>query len=235
MQLVVRDEIWERFPGMEIAIAVGRGIDNTIPRPEIDVWWRAVWEQAGALGRAHESAQAHPHVAPWRTAFREMGLSPRDFRSSIEALLRRAMRGGEPFTISPLVDFYNAVSLHHVVPIGGFDLGDIAGPIEVRLTREGDTFHSFDSDERIAVPPGEVAYVDGSALLTRHFVWRQSREGMVTPKTRDVLLLTEILAPVGSSAATEALVTFRDGLERYFGATSLTATLTAENPAVDLG
>jgi DNA/RNA-binding domain of Phe-tRNA-synthetase-like protein len=40
-----------------------------------------------------------------------MGVSGRKFPSSIEALLRRAFKGGEPLRINPLVDFYNAVSL----------------------------------------------------------------------------------------------------------------------------
>jgi DNA/RNA-binding domain of Phe-tRNA-synthetase-like protein len=234
MQLIVRDEIWERFPGMEIAIAVARGVDNTVPHPSVADDWRATWDGAAALAHEYENAQAHPHVAAWRTAFREMGLAPRDFRSSIEALLRRAMRGGEPFSISPLVDFYNAVSLAHIVPVGGFDLGDISGPIEVRLTRAGDTYHGLDSDERIAIPPGEVAYVDGSVLLTRHFVWRQSREGMVTPETRDGLLLTEVLGAVGPAVTVEALAAFRDGFETHFGITPFTATLTAANPAVEM-
>ncbi|MDP8946327.1 MAG: hypothetical protein M3N03_10425 [Actinomycetota bacterium] len=40
-----------------------------------------------------------------------MGVSGRKFPSSIEDLLRRAFKGGEPLRINPLVDFYNAVSL----------------------------------------------------------------------------------------------------------------------------
>ena len=70
---------------------------------------RGVYTLSQLATNQYESAQAHPRVAPWRAQFKAMGLAPRDYRSSIEALMRRARGGGEPFRISPLVDFYNAV------------------------------------------------------------------------------------------------------------------------------
>lgn len=55
--------------------------------------------------------------------------------------------------------------------------------LELRLTRRGDTFQALDKNEPVAVPDGEVAYVTGRTVLTRHFVWRQSRAGIITPET----------------------------------------------------
>ncbi len=99
-----------------------------------------------------------------------MGVSGRRFPSSIEALLRRAFKGGEPPRINPLVDFHNSVSLRHVVPAGGFDLEDIDGPLELRLTRQKDTFQPLDGSSEVGVEPGEVAYACGNEILTRYFI-----------------------------------------------------------------
>src|SRR5437764_9857890 len=105
-----------------------------------------------------------------------MGVPARDYSSSIESLLRRAMRGGEPFRVNPLVDLLHSVSLRHVVPAGAFDLGAVRGDVELRPTREGDRFTALDDDRGEPVPTGELAYCDGAVVLTRHVVWRQSRE-----------------------------------------------------------
>src|SRR4051794_41495989 len=122
MRYVIAPEIWERFPGMRVAVAVAEGVDNASPCPTVEALWRESWAAAGGLAVQYANAQSHPHVAPWRERFKAMGVSSKEYRSSIEALLRRAMKGGEPFSINPLVDFYNAVSLRHISPAGGFDL-----------------------------------------------------------------------------------------------------------------
>ena len=82
-------------------------------------------------------------------------MSGKKFPSSIEALLRRALKGGPPVYINPLVDLYNAVSLAHTVPAGGFDLTDLDDRQELRFPREGDTFQALDEDSPVPVPPSQ--------------------------------------------------------------------------------
>ena len=118
------------------------------------------------------------------------------------------------------MDWYNAVSLRHFVPVGGFDLDQIAGPLELRLTRGGDQFLALDAADMVTVSPGEVAYADGTAILTRHFVWRQARAGLIVPATRNVLLLSEVLGEVGAAVAEAVLAELRDGLRADFGVAS---------------
>ena len=117
MEFTIEPAIFERFPGITIAVAVARGIDNAQARPGIAEGWQEAWAGA-SVAASSGNAQSHPRVRPWREAFQAMGVSGKEFRSSIEALLRRAMKGGEPFSINPLVDWYNTVSLRHVVPAG---------------------------------------------------------------------------------------------------------------------
>jgi DNA/RNA-binding domain of Phe-tRNA-synthetase-like protein len=201
MQLIVHPEILDRFPGVTLVIAVAEGIDNRATRRELAAAWRQAWTEAGQRAAEYGSPQSHPLVAPRRERFRAIGVSGKEFPSSIEALLRRAMKGGEPFSINPLVDLYNTMSLTHTVPAGGFDLEHIAGPIESRLTRPADRFTPLGSDAAEDVAPGEVAYADGSTVLTRHFVWRQSAEAALTPDTRSLFLVAEVLSEVGRDVA----------------------------------
>jgi DNA/RNA-binding domain of Phe-tRNA-synthetase-like protein len=220
MEFQVEPEVFARFPGMRLAVAVGDGADTLTGRPAVDARWRAAWRDAAAATAAHGNPQSHPRVRPWRERFRAMGVSAKDYPSSVEALLRRALKGGEPFQVNPLVDFYNTVSLEHVVPVGGFDLAALRGPLELRLTRAGDTFAALDDRTALAVPPGEVAYADGGTVLTRHFVWRQARTGLIAPGTRSFLLVSEILAEVGEMVATAVRDALGSGLARDFGLAS---------------
>lgn len=229
-------EIFEAFPGLRIAVAVADGVDNRTARPGVDDAWREAWRRAGALELANP--QSHPHVAAWRRALKTgAGVSHKKHPSSIEAMLRRAMKGGEPFRVSPLVDFYNAVSLRRVVPAGGYDLDEIGhgggGTLRLRRTRDGDTFEALGAAGPRAVAAGEVAYTDGgSEVLTRHLVWRQSERGAITPASRRVLLLSEILGEQDDALLETVLGDLRDGLAHHFGVAPRTAVVDVDRPRV---
>lgn len=218
MQFIVEPTIFDHFPGLRIAVVVAHGLDTTTPHAEISTIWRAAWQAAGQDGTQYGNAQSHPRVLPWREHFRALGVSVKNFPSSIEALQRRALKGGEPFTINPLVDWYNAISLRHTVPVGGFDLAEVGGPLELRFTGPGDSFLALDATEPVAVAPGEVAYADGPTVLTRHLMWRQARTALLTPATRDAFLVSEVPAAAGPALVSTVLADLQTGLHDYFSA-----------------
>lgn len=220
MQFVVHPELFERFPGLRLAVVVGQGIDNRQERPEVTSFWQEAWIVAGKEAAQYGNAQSHPSIRPWRERFKAMGVSGKEFPSSAEALLRRALKGGEPFQINPLVDFYNAISLRHAVPAGGFDLARITGPLELRLTRAGDTFTALGDQAPLDLNAGEIAYADGATILTRHFVWRQAQTGLIAPDTRSVFLVSEVQGELDASVATAVQQEFQRGLQAYFGVES---------------
>lgn len=231
MEFIIAPEIFERFPGLRLAVAVAEGIDNARERPAVAAAWREAWAGA-ARASVYGNAQSHPRVRPWRERFGAMGVSGKQFPSSVEALLRRALKGGEPFAINPLVDFYNAVSLRRLVPAGALDLGQLRGPLELRLSREGDSFTALDEDAPLAVPPGEVSYADGATILTRHIVWRQARTGLVSPTTTTAFLVSEVLSELGASVAEEVLADFRAGLADSFGVAARTFLMDARGATI---
>ena len=232
MGLVVRPEIFAAFPGIRVAAVVARGIRPASDPEAVDRFWNEAWAAAGAA-REHGNAQFHPRVAPWRQGFLALGVSGKRFPTSIEALLRRALKGGDPFRIHPLVDFYNAVSLRHILPAGGYDLAELDGPLEVRATRAGDTFRALDEETAEPVPEGELAYACGSSVLTRHLVWRQSRRALITAETREAVLVAEALAEIPDEALDAVAEDLRQGLKRWFGATAVIHRLDQERSELD--
>jgi DNA/RNA-binding domain of Phe-tRNA-synthetase-like protein len=221
VRFVVSPKVFELYPGLKLPVVVAQGVEPTANSIRVEKLWRETWEEAGLLASAYANAQSHPRVAAWREAMAATGVSGRRYPSSVESLLRRAFKGGEPPRINPLVDFYNSISLRYVVPAGGFDLALLGDALELRLTREADTFRPLDSASAERVEPGEVAYASGNEILTRHFVWKQSHTGLLGESTSSLFLVCEVLGEVEESAdglAQAVLEDLYEGLRRHFGA-----------------
>jgi DNA/RNA-binding domain of Phe-tRNA-synthetase-like protein len=233
----IHPDVHERLPNMRIVAVVATGIDNAVPRPEVERRWREVWagtpERVAGLG----NAGSHHRVAPWRTTMSGIGVNPKKHPVAIESILRRAMKGGEPFIINPLVDWYNSVSLEHILPAGAFDAGEVerfGGELTLRLTRDGDRFHVLGAEAPEPVDAGEIGYAAGPTILTRHLAWRQSVEAMVTPETTSVIVMSETIDPIERAepgTSEEMLHAVTDGLREAFGVEPAGTILTARQPA----
>jgi DNA/RNA-binding domain of Phe-tRNA-synthetase-like protein len=228
MGFVVDKRVHGLFPGLTLVAVVAKGVNNEKPRPAI--------HQALAETSAHlrdtwswPNAQSHPYVQAWRRAFQVMGVSGKEFRSSVEALTRRALGGRGLPNINPVVDFYNSVSLRYLVPAGGWDLDDICGgEIVLRVTSGGEPFTALGVQQPGSVGAGEVVYTDQTEVITRHFVWRQAEKGKIRPATKNLFLVSEILAEVGMSVARDVELALVNGLREYFGASAQSAILTSD-------
>jgi DNA/RNA-binding domain of Phe-tRNA-synthetase-like protein len=160
-------------------------------------------------------------VAAWRDAYQAFGARPKRTRPSVEALLRR-VDAGLP-RIDRLTDIYNAMSVRHLLPVGGEDLDAYAGP--ARLVRAaGD--EPFDTN-RDGGPvteqpePGEVIWRDDAGVTCRCWNWRQCVRTRITHSTVRALFILDGLAALGV-----------DGLQA--AGDDLAGQLTASNPGVKL-
>jgi DNA/RNA-binding domain of Phe-tRNA-synthetase-like protein len=114
----VADEVFARFPGYARGVVLAYGVTNSESPPELAALLRAA-EDSVRQRLSPEGVAAHPRIACWRGAYASFGAKPAKFRSSIEAMVRRALRDEELPSISALVDVGNVVSLRHMVPAGG--------------------------------------------------------------------------------------------------------------------
>jgi DNA/RNA-binding domain of Phe-tRNA-synthetase-like protein len=151
---------------------------------------------------------AHPHVAAWHEAFRSFGAKPKRVRPSVDALLRRAP-GGLP-RVDRLTDIYNAVSVAHVLPVGGEDLDRYAGPARLVRAEGSEPFEAATGGEQTVEHPrsGEVVWRDDSGVTCRRWNWRQCVRTRLTTRTTRAVFILDALAPMSDdalSAAGEAL------------------------------
>ncbi|OQD88722.1 hypothetical protein PENANT_c003G00411 [Penicillium antarcticum] len=130
--------------------------------------------------------------------------------------------------ISPVVDFYNIISIEHAVPAGAFDLPELHAanaPLEFRLARPEDIFVPLDAaaDEQPGIlGNGEILYAQGNIVLTRHMAWLQSKQALATDDSTEVMFMSEVLneGEVGAEPTelSRAIVkSLQDGLRHFFG------------------
>lgn len=233
MRFDVEPKIFEMFPGLRLAVTVAFDLNTDAVPPALADNWQRAWTAAPDALADYPDRQSHPRIKAWRHAWKQIGVSSKKFPSSVESLLKRALKGGEPFSIHPIVDFYNTVSLEHLAPAGAFDLAGTPEGIALRLTQPGDTFQALDQNAPEPTPEGETAYATGSTVLTRHFVWKQSQEALVAPTTRDVFLVSEILGDLPDGVAPAIVRDFEEGLRTWFGTEGRSFIVDAGNNAVE--
>jgi DNA/RNA-binding domain of Phe-tRNA-synthetase-like protein len=173
-----------------------------------DATSEALLRDAEAFAAA--TADLPPHIAAWQDAYRAFGAKPQRTASSVDALWKRARTGGLP-RVNWLVDVYNAVSVRHVLPVGGEDLARYEGDIRLIRAAGDEPFDTVASGEPLVEHPaaGEVVWVDARGVTCRRWNWRQCTRTRLTNDSRDVLFLLERLAPMpldALDAAADALV-----------------------------
>jgi DNA/RNA-binding domain of Phe-tRNA-synthetase-like protein len=157
--------------------------------------------RARLSGSAPESL---PEIAAWRAAFLGFGIKPRVARSSVESLVRR-VDAGLP-RIDRLTDLYNAVSVEHLVPVGGENLDHYVGaPRLVRATGD-EPFDTVAEGEPVIVTadPGEVVWRDDLGVTCRRWNWRQCVRTRLDESTITILLIVDALAPMPTEALNAA-------------------------------
>ena len=140
----------------------------------------------------------------WRAAFREFGAKPQRTRPSVEALLRR-VPDGMP-RVDRLTDAYNAVSIAHVLPVGGEDLDRYVGPPRLIRAGGGEDFDTSAGGEPVLEhpEPGEVVWRDDAGVTCRRWNWRQCTRTRLTGSTRNAIFILDALGALDDAALTAA-------------------------------
>ncbi|HWF80411.1 MAG TPA: phenylalanine--tRNA ligase beta subunit-related protein [Streptosporangiaceae bacterium] len=145
-------------------------------------------------------------VAAWRQAYQGFGAKPKRTRPSVEALLRR-LDAGLP-RIDRLTDVYNAMSVRHVVPVGGEDLDRYTGAARLVRAVGGEPFDTTRDGQPVVdhPEPGEVVWRDDAGVTCRAWNWRQCVRTRITYSTTRAMFIFDGLAELGADALEAARV-----------------------------
>ena len=226
----IDEGILSAFGGVNIGVLLGQGVHVEEADEFLEVYKASVVEEAvEAFGS--DSVTSHPNIRSWREMYKAFKTRPGDYRPSAEALLRRAIkRRGLP-RINTAVDTYNAVSVGHRIPMGGFDMAQVQGEIVLRFSEGGELFLPLGASEPEETYPGEVVYADDARILTRRWNYRDCDETKITEYTKAFIMFVDGSVNMPRGSVESALMDLESSLREYCGGTYLAHIADIEQPA----
>jgi len=229
----IAEDIFIRFPGYVRGVVLAYGVTNGESPGEVVSLLREAEASIHAKLKLETIAE-HPRIKSWREAYRSFGARPAEFRSSIEAMARRALRNDPLPSINALVDIGNAVSLRNLVPTGGHAIDVVTQDISLRLAKGDEVFTPFGSEGIESPLPGEIIFTEGKTVLTRRWTWRQANHTLTLPTTKDIEFNVDGLPPIPAAEVEEICGQVVDLVRRFCGGRTRTEILTRENPRMKL-
>lgn len=199
------------FPAARLFAVVAEPC-NTIPPHECTP--DLVPASVGMLGA--DNLAEHPVIFGWRQIFAAQGLKPSQYRSSLEALMRRLTKGQAVNVGVPAVDLYNALSVSALAPMGAYDVDKLAdAPIVLRYAEPlTDTFMPIGGKaEDFPLTDGIIVYAQNSDVLCWAVNHRDSDSSRVEPSSERVVFFAEGLTASQVENAEVAIVQLRAKLQ----------------------
>ncbi|WP_371796722.1 B3/4 domain-containing protein [Streptomyces sp. NBC_01718] len=213
--LTVSDDVRTLAPGFTYLAVEARGLVNGESNEDSSALLDDATRRLVARldGRApHED----PHVAAWRDTYTAFGAKPSRTRNSAEALARRALTDAGLPRINVLVDLYNAISVAHLIPVGGEDTDRIKGAMRLVRSTGQEPFRTVAGGEEAVEHPeaGEVVWCDDEGVTCRRWNWRQGVRTRLTEESVNALFLLEALAPMTIGELEAAGAELAESLEK---------------------
>ncbi len=237
MKFNITNEIFEKFPGLNIGIVVVKGIDNTGINEEVMEMLKKEQERIKA-NFSTETLSQQPKIEAWRKAYSSFGAKPKKYKCSVENLYRMIINGIELKHYSKLVDIYNFMSIKHMIPMGGDDLDNIEGGIEngniiLKIAEGNEAFVELNSEETKNPKQGEVVYCDDKEVLCRRWNWRECDKSKMTEQTKNVTLVVEGLPPVTKEEVENIINELAELVSKFCGGEISKFILNQENKEIE--
>jgi DNA/RNA-binding domain of Phe-tRNA-synthetase-like protein len=227
------DEVFTQYPGYVRGVVLAYGVTNSDSPSDLIAMLRTA-EMSVRDQLEKDGLIEHPRISPWREAFRTFGAKPGQFRSSIEAMVRRVLSNNELPSINALVDIGNVISLKYLVPIGGHAIDVVNQDIILRPATGSEEFVPFGSEQVEHPHPGEIVFVEGNTVLTRRWCWRQANHTLTLLSTTAIEFNIDGLPPVSEDEVETICQEIMGLIEQFCGGRMRHEILSRQNPRIKL-
>ena len=229
----ISQDVFARFPDYVRGVVIAYDLHNGDSSQELIELLRAA--EASVRDRLDlDTLAAHPRIASWRAAFKAMGIKPNEFRCSVEAMVRRALRDQQLPAINALVDLGNALSLKHLVPVGSHAIDVVTGDLSLRPATGEEAFVAFGSEQLEHPVPGEIVFCERNTVLTRRWSWRQSNHTLTLPGTTAIEFNVDGLPPVTKPEIEAICLEVMELIQRHCGGSLRCEMLTRDHPSISI-
>ncbi|BAQ66946.1 B3/4 domain-containing protein [Geminocystis sp. NIES-3709] len=195
-KLNIHPQIQEQYPNYSALIIYANGLINA-PSDDYSTKLLRQAEEKQRQIFGNDKPSSHSHIAAWREVFKGFGANSSKYLCSVEALLSRTLKGNYLPTINRFVDIYNAVSINHLIPIGGEDLDQLTSDLTLQIATGKEHFITYQNGQEIIEnpKPNEVIWADNSGVTCRRWNWRQCHRTALTINTSNAYFVLDILPP----------------------------------------
>jgi len=232
MKFKISQEVFEKFPKLNVGVLVVKGIDNNGTSKDI---LELIKKREKKIRETFEKDKLseNPRIDVWRKAYSSFGAKPKNYRCSVENLYRMILDGNGLNHINKIVDIYNYISIKNMVPIGGDDLDKVDGDIMLRLANGEENFVELNSSEINHPKEGEIVYADNKEILCRRWNWRECDKSKMTEKTTNITLVIEGLG-VSLEDLEKIIGELGELVLKYVGGKIRSFVLNKENMGVEI-
>jgi len=184
MRLNLASDVEKRFPRLRVVVGSIRGVRVGTADSDLVELLRRETED---IRRKHSISDLR--LIPILTAYRDLLKQTlgKD-GSSVEALVRRVLKG-RPFpSINNVVDACNLAVLKTFIAMGVFDADKISGDGIIRFAREGETFAEIGAKAPTTLRGGEMVISDREKIFSIP-VYRDGEQTKIGEKTQNILLV----------------------------------------------
>lgn len=168
-------------------------------------------------------------INKWKQIFSNMN-AKKGHESSVVFLSRYLYDNKEIFSIHPIVDLYNIISLKYGIPMGCYDKEKLNDFITLRTAKKGEEFIGINSKQIEKTSGNEIVYADSKGVFCRYWNDKDADRTKLTSKTTDYLLIFD-----GINDEEIIIKAFNDFYSVLFGDTDSEITiLSKNNPTVKL-
>lgn len=149
-----------------------------------------------------------PIIKQWREIYRNMGLKPTKYYSSIEALLKRYKKGNWQ-TGNQFIDLYNSFSIQYMTPMGAYNLENLEN-LTFRFARIDDSYNPLHSNLNFEINNSLIVYAQSNKVACWAINHRDSEDFCVNNQTSKILIVAEGITSEQSILAEEAINSFHN-------------------------
>ena len=220
-KFIVDEGFWEIFPEASIAILTVKNVQEAaVLDDQKGSEIKALLNEANEGAKrflSSETISENEVVKAWRDAYSKFS-TKKGARCSLEALLKRVLKGNPVGSIAPTVDITNAISLKHAFPIGAENMDAFQGNLHLGIMQGGEDFWPIGSDKSEPPLPGEIAYYDEEGVICRCWNWRDGQRTEVGEDTTKEFIAMECVEPERVGELQIALDELAALLSKYVGA-----------------
>ena len=228
IEIDVSAEIAEKYE-LQLGVVVATNVNNTGDIPE------ELLEEGISTAKkirmengSNEALLTRKEIAIWREIYKGFKTKASKYNPTVEALMKRLIKGHELPAISKAVNAYFIPELNYLIPMGGYDLSKIRGKITLRTSDGDERFVGLDGAESFTYSD-EVIYAEDDKVLTRRWNFRDAQFSAIDQNTNQLILISENPLDLYNESMANMIEETANNLQKYCQATTLTFQLSKED------